>query len=51
MESWSTFWLIVLVVTILAFVPLVLVVTVGGWLDIRHLFRALSKSKQEKEDE
>ena len=51
MESWSMFWLIVLVVTILAFVPLALVVAVGGWLDIRHLFRALRKSKQEKVDE
>jgi hypothetical protein len=47
MEAWSTFWLLILTANVIAFVPLVLVVTIRGWLDIRHLFRALGQDKRD----
>lgn len=48
MEFWSAFWLVVLAITVAAFVPLAVVVGVRGGFDIAHLFRALKQARQEK---
>jgi hypothetical protein len=50
MSGWSTFWFGVLIVTLVAFIPLALVVMIGGGLDVRHLFRALRSARQDEFD-
>ena len=41
MESWTTVWHVVLIVTACAFFPLAAVVIVGGIRDIASMFRDL----------
>ena len=41
MDTWTTVWYIVLIVTACAFFPLAGVVLVGGVRDIRSMFRDL----------
>ena len=42
-DSWALFWAALLVVTLLGYTILAVFVTIGGFKDIREMFRKLGK--------
>lgn len=50
MDFWITFWAIVFAMTLLVYTGLVLVVTFGGWKDMRAMFHTLDVQHQEEEE-
>lgn len=45
MGFWPTFWGVVLAASLLGFAALAIVVTVGGWRDLRAMLRELGKRR------
>ena len=41
MQSWIDFWTFLLVAALVVFVGLAIVVTIGGFFDIKALFRSI----------
>ena len=51
MSGWLTFWEILLVVSLAVFAVLVVLVTIGGFRDIRSMFRALDEQHETLREE
>ena len=51
MSFWVLVWTTVFVVTLIVYVGLVCVVTVGGWQDIRSMFRDLEDQDPSAEED
>lgn len=49
MEFWINFWAVLLVAAMVVFAGLAVVVTVGGFFDIKALFRSM-EAKHAEED-
>lgn len=47
MEAWSTFWAAVLGLSLASFLLLAVVVTIGGWKDLRAMLAELSRRSGE----
>jgi hypothetical protein len=50
MEFWMDFWTVVLVGAIGLFALLAVIVTIGGFFDLRRMFRTMAESGQETAD-
>ncbi len=50
-ESWILLWKVVLIVGIGLFAILAVVVTIGGFLDVRRLFRMLHQQHADQQAE
>jgi len=51
MNFWISFWTIFFVVSLVLFTLLAVTVTIGGFFNIRSLFKGLSqRAEQEKDD-
>jgi len=50
MEFWTNFWTVVLVGAIGLFAVLAVVVTIGGFFDVRRMFRTMSEPSEEQAD-
>ena len=48
MQAWTYVWAAVLAIGLAIFVGLAVVVTIGGWGDIRALFRTLREQHDEE---
>jgi hypothetical protein len=48
--SWVSFWTFFFFLSLALFTCLAVVVTIGGFFDIRSLFKDLSKAKQDAQD-
>jgi hypothetical protein len=48
MDGWINFWGALLVVTLLFYALMVLYVSIGGFKDIRQMFRSLSADGENK---
>ena len=44
--TWLDFWTLLLVLTLLLFTVLAVVVAIGGFFDIRRMFRTLAKNEK-----
>lgn len=51
MNFWINFWTVFFMVSIVLFTILAVVVTIGGFFDIRSLFRSLSASSERSDDD
>ena len=49
MDLWTTIWTVVFAATIFVYAGLVLVVTLGGWKDIRAMFEHLESNSDAEE--
>ena len=47
MNFWETFWQIILLVSVVGFAVLAVVVTFGGWSDIRAMLRKIESRHDE----
>lgn len=50
MENWITFWTWLLVIVLLIFFGLIVVVAVGGFFDLKILFRTINKQHRDSEE-
>lgn len=46
MSAWATFWSVVLIASLAGFAVLAIVVTVGGWRDLRAMLRELGERRR-----
>lgn len=46
MDGWINFWGALLVVTLVVYALMVIYVSIGGFRDIKRMFRTLSDNKQ-----
>lgn len=51
METWATFWAIVLIAVLIVFSVVAIKVTIGGFFDVKALFRSIDEQHEEKENE
>ena len=51
MNFWEVFWQVVLLVSLVAFVGLVVVVAIGGFGDIRSMLRSIDKRHEKTSSE
>jgi len=50
MNFWISFWTIFFVVSLVLFASLAVTVTIGGFFNIRSLFKSLSQRHEQEED-
>ncbi len=50
MNFWISFWTIFFVVSLVLFALLAVTVTIGGFFNIRSLFKSLSERREQKEN-
>jgi len=50
MSFWTNFWTVFFVISLVLFASLAVTVTIGGFFNIRSLFKNLSESREQKED-
>lgn len=50
MDFWITFWTILLIISFTLFAILAVVVTIGGFFDIRSLFKSLGRRSGEEDE-
>ena len=50
MSFWATFWTAVFALTILVYCGLVVVVTIGGWKDVRAMFKTLDQQHENADE-
>ena len=50
MNFWTSFWTAFFVVSLVLFAGLAVVVTIGGFFNIRSLFKSLSERRGQEED-
>jgi len=50
MSFWTNFWTAFFVVSLVLFALLAVVVTIGGFFNIRSLFKSLSERPEQEED-
>lgn len=50
MDFWIKFWTLLLFASMAVFVCLAVVVTIGGFFNIKSLFETLTKNANEKEE-
>ena len=50
-SAWLTLWTAILVVTLSVFAVLTVVVAVGGYFDVKELFRSIDQRHAESRDE
>ena len=51
MESWINFWGVVLIATLVIFAGLAVVISIGGFSDLKALFRSMDEQHREQETE
>jgi hypothetical protein len=51
MNSWLTIWTVLLIAGVGAFAVMALVVTVGGFFDVRAMFRKIDQDHQQSSGE
>jgi len=51
MSFWISFWSVLLAVALVIFAGLAVVVTIGGFYDIRRLFRSIDAKHAEQEQD
>lgn len=51
MTLWMTFWKFFFVITLSLFAVMSVWVTIGGFADIKKLFRKMEEARNEQEDE
>ncbi len=51
MNFWINFWTAFFIISVVLFTILAVVVTIGGFFDIRSLFRTLSASSERSDDD
>lgn len=51
MNFWINFWTVFFMVSVVLFTILAVVVTIGGFFDIRSLFRSLSAGAERSDDD
>ena len=51
MNFWINFWTVFFIVSVVLFAILAVVVTIGGFFDIRSLFRSLSAGSDRSHDD
>lgn len=51
MDSWLIFWTVLLIAALVVFAGLVVVVTVGGFFDIKKLFRSIEARHADKKQD
>lgn len=50
MESWATFWAIVLIAVLTVFTVVVVKVAIGGFFDVKALFHNIDEQHEEDQD-
>jgi hypothetical protein len=50
MSFWTSFWTVFFVVSLVLFALLTVTVTIGGFFNIRSLFKSLSHRREQNED-
>lgn len=46
MSAWALFWMVVLVASLVGFAALAVVISIGGWRDLRAMLAELSERRQ-----
>ena len=49
MESWATFWAIILIAVLLIFTVVVIKVAIGGFFDVKALFQNIDEQHEEED--
>ncbi len=48
MDTWALFWGLLLIVVLVIFAALSVVITIGGFFDVKALFKSIDKQHSEK---
>lgn len=51
MDSWLVFWTVLLIAALAVFAGLAVVVTIGGFFDIKKLFRSIDAKHAEQDQD
>ncbi len=49
MDAWATFWGVLFVIVLVIFAVLAVVVTIGGFYDVKAMFQAINEQHQGEE--